>query len=170
MLNPNNILSYFIKDIKDPKECALYKQINTNTNNIEIFYKDTILYRLNPEISWNYTTNIFKKYYPRRITNHKIDSIKIRNYKALFYKKDKIISKTNENYIMYDFIYNKYLIKRCFNYICKSISVLSIAIVYYKGYKYFIKFDKTFKYNYVHIFIMNKYEVHYINRFFSIYN
>ena len=33
MLKPNNILSYFIKDIKDPNECALYKQINT-TNTI----------------------------------------------------------------------------------------------------------------------------------------
>jgi hypothetical protein len=177
MLKPNNILSYFLKDIKDPKECALYKQINTNTDNIEIFYKDAIIYRLqcyrlNPEISWNYTKNIFKKYYPRRITNHKIGypSIKIRNSKALFYKKDKIISKTNENYIMYDFIYNKYLIKKNFDYVIKFKSLLYTRIEYYNGYKYFIKYGKTFKYNYVHIFIMNKYELHYINRFFSIYN
>jgi hypothetical protein len=38
-----NILSYFIKDIKDQNELAFYKQININ-NIIKIFYKDELLY------------------------------------------------------------------------------------------------------------------------------
>jgi hypothetical protein len=39
----NNILSYFIKDIKDPIELAFYKQKNID-NTIEIFYKNELLY------------------------------------------------------------------------------------------------------------------------------
>ena len=43
--NSNNILSYFIKDIKDYSELLLYKQININ-NNIYILYKGEILYKM----------------------------------------------------------------------------------------------------------------------------
>ena len=177
MLKPNNILSYFIKDIKDPTECALYTQINT-TNTIKIFYKDKLLYKLQhykfqPEICWNYKNNIIKDYYLRRITNDKIDYSKTRNYKALFYKKDKIISKTNENYIMYDFIYNKYLIKKSCNYVADSKSLLSIGIQYYNGYKYKYKYlyqsYSKYKCKRVQILIPNKYEFHYINRFFLLF-
>jgi hypothetical protein len=182
MLNSNNILSYFIKDIKDPKECSLYKQINTNTNNIEIFYKDKVLYRLlyyrcKPEISCNYKNNIIKEYYPGRITNYKIDSIKQNNYKALFYKKDKIISKINGNYILCEFIYNKYFIIKYLDYLAEFISLLYIKIKYYNRYIYkyiCISIYKTIynrnnKYKHVQILIINKYELHYINRFFNLF-
>jgi hypothetical protein len=116
MLKPNNILSYFIKDIKNPKKRALYTQIN-NTTNIKIFYKDKLLYKLQhyklkPEFSWNYKNNIIKEYLSESINNIKINYIKSRNQKTLYYKKDKIISKPNGNYIMYNFICNKYLIKK----------------------------------------------------------
>ena len=147
MLKPNNILSYFIKDIKDPKECALYKQMNTTSNNIDIFYKGELihriqLYKLKPEISWNYKNNISKVYLSGRIINCKIDSNKRRKYKTLFYKKDKRISENNGNHILYGFNYNKYLnkylIKKYLDYLEDFKSLLCFKIQYYNGciYKY----------------------------------
>ena len=57
MINcPNNILSYFIKDIKDPKDPEFLKGIKTYAN-IQIFYKDELIYRLN-DYSCNYINNI----------------------------------------------------------------------------------------------------------------
>ena len=173
MLKPNNILSYFIKDIKDSKECALYTQTN-NTNNIEIFYKDKKLYRimftkLCPKICWNYKNNVIIEYFSGNIINYKIDSNKRLKYKALFYKKDKILLKINDNYILYEFIYNKYLIKNFFDYVIDDKDLLCINIKYYNGYKYLYKHKNIYKYKYVQILIMNKYELHYINRFFNLF-
>jgi hypothetical protein len=177
MLKPNNILSYFIKDIKDPKECALYKQMNTTSNTIDIFYKGNLIhriqhYKLKAEICWNYTNNIIKEYLSGRIINYKFDSNKRRKYKTLFYKKDKIISKVNENHILYTFNYNKYLIKKYLDYLAEFKSLLCIKIKYYNGciYKYIYRYKGNHKYKHVRILIMNKYELHYINRFFNIYN
>jgi hypothetical protein len=175
MLKPNNILSYFIKDIKDPKECALYKQMNTTSNNIDIFYKDELihriqLYKLKPAICWNYTNNISKEYLSGRIINYKIDSNKSSKYNTLFYKKDKRISENNGNHILYGFNYNKYLnkylIKKYLDYLAEFKSLLCIKIKYYNGCIY----KGNHKYKHVRILIMNKYELHYINRFFNIYN
>jgi hypothetical protein len=179
MLKSNNILSYFIKDIKDPSECAFYKQQN-KTNVIKIFYKDKILYelihnKLKPESSWNYKTNIIIEYVLGRIINYKIDSIKTRNFKALFYKKNWIILKSSGDYIMYGFIYNKYLIKNYFDYVAELKSLLYTRIEYYNGhiYKYIsisiYKNNCNHKYKHVQILIMNKYELHYINRFFNLF-
>jgi hypothetical protein len=175
MLKTNNILSYFIKDIKDPKEFALYKQMNT-TNNIEILYKGKLLYKLQPEICWNYKTNIIKKYFTRSIINYiinyKINSNKKLKNKALFYKKDNKIALTNGNYISYSCIYNKYLIKNFFKYVMESKSVLFITIKYYNGYKYLYKSYNGYKgskYTRVRILIMNKYEAHYINRLLGLF-
>ena len=180
MLKTNNILSYFTKDIKDTKECALYKQMNT-TNNIEILYKGKLLYKLQhyklqPEICWNYKTNIIKKYFTRSIINYiinyKINSNKKLKIKALFYKKDNKIAETNGNYISYSCIYNKYLIKNSFYYVAEFTSLLCIKSKYYNGYiyKYIYRYKGNLKYKHVRILIMNKYELHYINRFFNIYN
>jgi len=177
MLKPNNILSYFIKDIKDPKERALYTQINT-INIIEIFFKGKLLYKIihndiNPGISWNYTNNIIKEYYYGRIINYKINSIKTRNYKELFYKKDMKISKVNGNYIYYSFIYNKYLIKINGYYVAEFKYLLCIKIKYFNGNKYLYKDKSKDKSNQKYIFnqilILNKYELHYINSFFSLF-
>jgi len=174
MLKPNNILSYFIKDIKDSNECALYTQINT-TNTIEIFYKDKKIYKiykikyntkLNSIHSYGYKKNVIIDYFSRRIMNYKIDSNERLNYKTLFYKKDNKILKDNYNYIYYEFIYNKYLIKKYFNYMMESKSLLCITIKYYNGYKYLYKSYSNFKYKRDQILIMNKYEANYINRFF----
>jgi len=179
MLKTNNILSYFIKDTKDPKEFALYKQMNT-TNNIEILYKGKLLYKLRhyklqPEICWNYKTNIIKKYFSRNIINYKINSNKRLKKKALFYKKANKIAETNGNYISYSCIYNKYLIKNSFYYVAEFTSLLYIKSKYYNGYIYkyisisIYKNNCNHKYKHVQILIMNKYELHYINRFFNLF-
>jgi hypothetical protein len=57
---PNNILSYFIKDIKDAKERAFYKEIN-EPDFIQIFYKDEILYDTQGKsYCYNYINNTVK--------------------------------------------------------------------------------------------------------------
>jgi hypothetical protein len=174
MLKPTNILSYFIKDIKDSNECALYTQI-INTNTIEIFYKDKTIYKitynkkLNPIHSYGYKKNVIIDYFSRRLINYKIDSNERLNYKTLFYKKDNKILKDNYNCIYYEFIYNKYLIKKYFNYMMESKSLLCIKIKYYNGYKYLYKSYINSKYKRDQILIMNKYEANYINRFFSLF-
>jgi hypothetical protein len=173
MLKHNNILSYFIKDIKDSKESALYTQTNNNNYSV-IYYKDKKLYKtmftkLCPKICWNYKNNVIIEYFSGNIINYKIDSNKRLKYKALFYKKDKIISKINDNYILYEFIYNKYLIKNFFDYVIDDKDLLCINIQYYNGYKYLYKDKNNYKYKYVQILIMNKYELHYINRFFNLF-
>jgi hypothetical protein len=180
MQQPNNILSYFIKDIKDPKECAYYKQMNITTNNIEIFYKDKIIYyllqtKLKSCTIWNLKNNVNIDYLDS-IINYKIDSNKRLKYKQLFYKNDNKIFKENSNYIYYEFIYNKYLnkylIKKFFDYVIEDTILLCIKNKYYNRYiyKYISRSSYNHKYKHVQILIMNKYELHYINRFFSIYN
>ena len=175
MLKPNNILSYFIKDIKDPKECALYKQINTN-NTIEIVYKGHLLYKLwhyklKPETCWNYTNNIIKEYLSESIINYKINYVKSLNQKTLYYKKDMNMLKIMDNYISYSFIYNKYLIKQSCKCVVDFKPLLSIGIQYYNGYKYKYLYKSYSKYKCkrVQILIPNKYEFHYINRFFLLF-
>ena len=173
-INTNtNILSYFIKDIKDPYERAFYKQIN-NADMIEIFYKDKILYRIGirnyiPNTIWNYKNNILIDFYFGRIITYKF-TLEIRyNQKRLYYKQDKILGRDNFNYICYSFIYKKYLSKIYFSYVFEDEFLLNIRIKYYNGYKYLFRCN-NFKYNYIHVFIMNKYEFHYAKSFFSIYN
>ena len=61
MLKPNNILSYFIKDIKDTNERAFYKQIN-NIDCIRILYKDKIIYEYGRYYISNYLSNISKSF------------------------------------------------------------------------------------------------------------
>jgi len=174
MLKPNNILSYFIKDIKDPKECALYQQINT-TNNIEIFYKDKIIYNIRHYIKFhsyiirNYKNNFTLELFSGMIINYKICSNKKCNIKRLYYKKDNKILKENYNFIYYEFIYNKYLIKKYFDYVAECKSLLCIKIQYYNGFIYLYKDINNYKYKHVQILIMNKYELHYINIFFSLF-
>jgi len=88
----HNILSYFIKDIKDNQELAFYKQINTE-DSIKIFYKDKLLYsividilyfilkpkvkpELNLKLIYNLVYNIKKDYYNNILYNYKIESNK----------------------------------------------------------------------------------------------
>jgi len=174
-----NILSYFIKDIKDPSELAFYKQMQTGYN-IEITYKDKLLYKITGFKGKLYTIlnikkNISLDYFSDVIINNKICSNKIMKQKTLYYKKDNKLLDINYNYISYIFIYNKYLYKTYFHYAKDGQYLLMNKIKYYNGYKYIyssIHFNKntiTHKYNYVQIFILNKYELHYFNGFFNLF-
>jgi hypothetical protein len=106
MINNTNILSYFIKDIKDPTERNFYKQKNID-NIIEIVYKDKRLFMINknftPNHIYNYKTNIA---ITNALCNYKIEINNKHKVKIIFYKKDKEILTLN-----YYFIYNKYLVK-----------------------------------------------------------
>ena len=114
MTNTNNILSYFIKDIKDPKEQALYKGIKTKQK-IQIFHKDELIYEI--EISLfkynrynNYKKNISMSY--SIFYNYKLCLDKINKVKYLYYKNDKKLLISNYNYICYIYEQNKYLTKK----------------------------------------------------------
>jgi hypothetical protein len=165
----NNILSYFIKDIKSAKERAFYQQTNYN-NNVRIYYKDKLIYDNYKGSSSNYRTNIRKLRYLNRIINHKIDSNKLQKTNVLYYKKDKMISddKYITSCIYYNYEYIKYLIKTYIGYTIDKETILWLTIKYYNGYKYFFKSCTNFKYKRVLILIMNKYELYYINRFFNL--
>ncbi len=103
----HNILSYFIKDIKDNQELAFYKKINTE-DSIKIFYKDKLLYsividilyfilkpelkpkvkpELNSKLIYNLVYNIKKDYYNNILYNYKIESNTKEKYVYLYYKK-----------------------------------------------------------------------------------
>jgi len=170
MINNTNILSYFIKDIKDPTERNFYKQKNID-NIIEIVYKYKRLFMINknfiPNHIYNYKTNIA---ITNALCNYKIEISKKHKVKIIFYKKDKEILTLNYNFIAYYFIYNKYLVKTFLYYLVDNINYTYIRIKYYNMHKYIYNTGYVFKYKYSHICIMNKYELHYYNRFFSIYN
>jgi len=168
----SNILSYFIKDIKDQHELAFYKQINTN-NNIKIFYKDKVLYDINYYVInlskiWNFKTNIIKDSYHNILINYKMMSRK-HKYGLLYYNKDNKINGGNPNYIYFEFKHKKYLNKVCIKYVMESKNLFMCSIRYYKCYKYIYKCFTWFKYKSVQIFIMNKYELHYNNIFFKLF-
>jgi len=183
MIMKNNILSYFNKDIKDPIELAFYKQKNID-NTIEIFYKNELLYILNYDIIMNLKTNIIKNIFFSSIGNYKCESCIKDKYKFLYYKNDKLVGIDNFNFIYYDFSYTKYFSKQHYEYVisekanskankkANSIEEKLCAytiIKYYKCFKYIYTKTNSFKYKYVQIFIMNKYELHYFNKFFNLF-
>ena len=107
----NNILSYFIKDIKDATELAFYKEVNNNRI-IEIFYKDKKLYKLSINIySYNYIHDIIKHSALKYIHKSNISYDYTNKCKALYYKNDTKILNYNPNNITYDFTYTKYFNK-----------------------------------------------------------
>ena len=164
----NNILSYFIKDIKDAKELALYKQTYYN-NYKTIWYKNEIIFKINIIHIYNYIFNIYKSSIIKCIrSNYKISSYF--NRKILYYKHDKTVKYGSSNYIMFYFIYKKYLVKTHFSYVINNISLLNIEIKYSNGYIYISNlYKRNNKYTNNIILIMNKYELHYYNKFFNIY-
>ena len=180
-MNPNNnILSYFIKDIKDATELAFYKQINHNTI-IKIFYKDTLIYMFN-EYCYNYIINIIKSRDYKFISKSNISYDYI-NYpfKYLYYKNDaKIKDNTSPNSILFNFKYNKYLNKTYFYYTRNNKTLLILLIIYYKKYKYIINYNRCKyiinidmyisinKFTSPQILIPNKYELDYYCKFFNI--
>ena len=148
MSNKTNILSYFIKDIKDPIRCAMYKQ-NNYTDYISICYGNEIIFTIYRNSIYNYIHNI----YTARITKNAKCNYKICVFiqcKYLYYKHDKNIRFTNPNYINYLIIYTKYLIKTKINYISKNNK-------------------RKNNYNTNIILIMNKYELYYYTKFFNFY-
>ncbi len=167
----NNILSYFIKDIKDPIELAKYSQYDTD-NFITIYNNDKIIFvynKLDNSIH-DLKNNIYKSKYIH--SNNKIYYAKYSNYKQVSYYKDNKIETNVISYISYSiYVYNKfsYLCKQFFSYKINNMNPLIITIEYYNGFKY-MYYD--YKYNDLkieyksQILIMNKYELHYISRFF----
>jgi len=169
---PNNILSYFIKDIKDAQELDFYRQINYfNNSHIKIKYKDKILYEIQGIYCYNHINNVVKGPSLRYMWNCKIYYSFSYNYKNLYYKKDRLIRSMNRNFIGYHFTYNKYLKKLDFEYFINSNKLLYISIIYYKKYKYIRKYKgyKLSKFPSFIILIPNKYELHYYCKFFNLY-
>jgi hypothetical protein len=172
MTNTNNILSYFIKDIKDPKEQALYKGIKTKQK-IQIFHKDELIYEI--EISLfkyirynNYKKNISMSSYI--FYNYKLYLDKINKVNYLYYKNDNKLLTYNYNYICYNYEQNKYLTKKNFIYKYNNTIRIATKFYYYKGYTYIFKFiESVCKISHSLILINNKYEFHYYNRFFNLY-
>jgi hypothetical protein len=169
MINcPNNILSYFIKDIKDATEVAFYKQINLNNDNndIKIFYKDKIIYHIKDNYIHNYIHNIIKYGYYKYIKKTNIDSNYISNFKRLYYKNN------NPNCITFDFTYKQYLIKTKLRYFINTKYLLYVYIIYSNCYKYIKKINDNTpmnKFFLSHILIPNKYELQYYCKFFNLY-
>jgi hypothetical protein len=167
----DNILSYFIKDIKDATERAFYKQVN-DTNDIKIFYKDKIIYRIYYSFCFNYIYNIVKLSSIKYIRKSNICYNYATNNKALYYKNDAKIKINNLNNITFDFtyIYNKYLIKIVFRYTINNNKLLFVSIKNYNQYIY-ISFNdkKSIKYSKNLILIPNKYELSYYCKFFNLY-
>jgi hypothetical protein len=167
----NNILSYFIKDIKDAKELALYKQTYYN-NYKTIWYKNEIICKINTIHIYNYIFNIYKSSFINIKSNYKISSFS--NSKNLYYKHDKTLRYGSLNYIYYMFIYKKYLVKTKFRYV-SNVLLLDTILKYHNKYKYIFKYDNLIlykrnnKYTNNIILIMNKYELHYYNKFFNLY-
>ena len=175
MINqPNNILSYFIKDIKDATELAFYKQINHN-NSIHIIYKYKLIY-LFDKYYYNYINNIIKGSTCKYIDNYKICSNYGNNYKKLYYNNDNKITFNNPRCkcikFYYLYLYNKYLNKNRFYYIINDNHVLILYIKNYNQYKYIsitYTYKKSIKYSKNLILIPNKYELSYYCKFFNLY-
>ena len=170
MNNKTNILSYFIKDIKDPIECSFYKQIKSIDNySLIIIYKNKTLFEITSRSIFNYILNICNS----RITNKIKCNYKIASYnhiKYLYYNHDRRINTYNYNYISFDYICKKYIVKPIFKYVRNFITLLYTMAKYHNGFKYIIKkYDTGFKYNKNIILIMNKYELYYHNKFFNLY-
>jgi hypothetical protein len=171
----NNILSYFIKDIKDATELAFYKQKNHNTI-IYILYKDRLIYKID-NYCYNYIHNIVKSLSIKFIRKFNICHDYRNNYKYLYYKNDNTIKDYNSNFIRYFFTCKKYLNKKNLLYSSKTKSILFVSIIYYKKYKYIRNHNRVYNiqiinipiYTSSHILIPNKYELDYYCKFFNIY-
>ena len=170
MSDNNNILSYFIKDIKDPDEHAHYIQV-AGGDFIMIGYKKKSIFEIDGDHIYNYNLNIYKIRFTKTRSNYKIYTYD--NIKHLFYKHDKNIKVGNKNHITFYFIYKKYLVKIDFSYINNNMTLLNNMVKYHNGFKYIITKYKpnhiNNKYTNNFILIMNKYELHYYNKFFNLY-
>ena len=168
---PNNILSYFIKDIKDATELAFYKQKNHNTI-IYILYKNKLIYKID-NYCYNYIHNIIKSLSFKFIRKFNICYDYIKNYKYLYYKNDNIIKDYNSNYIKFYFTYKKYLKKTIFSIIRNNKTLLSVLFRYYKKYKYiriyYLYTKISTKFTSPQILIPNKYELDYYCKLFNLY-
>ncbi len=164
----NNILSYFIKDIKDATERAFYKKITNRF--IEILYKDKLLYEIHKDYCNNFIRNISKSPALKYILKSNIAYDYITKVKYLYYKNDNKIKNYNPNFIKFSFLHNKYLNSTCLFYISYNKTLLSIKIIYSNIFKYIIisNLHKN-KFTSPHILISNKYELDYYCKFFNLY-
>jgi len=184
-MQTNNILSYFIKDIKDPLELNKYRYYNISGYYIQIYYHNILLYYHNIKTKHilNHITKVYRNSNRIHIHTSKLFTSKDVKHKILFYKKDSKIStiypiNNSPNFISYNYIINnkkfKYLYKPYLSYKINYIWILIIKIKYYNGSKYMYYNDKYKSKSGIsayksQILIMNKYELQYISRFFNLY-
>ena len=185
-MKKTNILSYFIKDIKDRKdrkdrkELRDYRQINSDYD-IKIAHINSVLYIYNRQYKhiYDFVNNISKSDCLSYINSNRKFIDKKTNHKYLFYNKDNSANKRSFNYIEYNYIYYKNMRKIDYKYRINYKIILSIVIKYYNRLKYMYynrskyMFCNTYKIVYdkykSQIFIVNKYELQYISRFFYLY-
>jgi hypothetical protein len=176
----NNILSYFIRNIKDKKERSYYKQKKDKClNYVKILYKDEIILCIKggkTKIIWNYRNNIHRLYQDTyyRFSNNKL--FKDGRTKILFCNNELDIS--NYEIIFQINTTNKFKYSCICRYKYNNTFIFSISYKYskrkkYKSiylddpmfyFKFFYKFHKSI------VLIKNKYELHYYSNLFYLYN
>jgi len=168
MNNLNNILSYFVKDITDLKEKALYIISIDYFGYINIYYKTCIIYWCKNNNIANYIKNINKEIDIYIQTNKIFKNFKFETKQIYYTSRHKYGNITS---IIYCYHLKKYLLKHTISYCVKSINVIKIRIIYYNMYKYKYKMNifNTNNKNKFMILFTNKYELNYINTFFLLY-
>jgi hypothetical protein len=168
--NTIDILSHFIKDPIERAKCIIKKkkyEIRIEKEN-KLLYSNRFYMRKRQIV--NYILNIYNC---EGITcSNKIYSNKIDKFKQLFYKKDRRLNCAIGNFITYKFNYNKYFNKTRLQYFIDIKILLITYIIYYNKYKYiYIDHKSPIKLKYINslLLIINKYELHYYNRFFTLY-
>ena len=171
-MHTNNILSYFVKDITDLNEKKLYRVYIDYYGFFNIYYKNSIIYWCKQNIIYDYTKNINKETDRYIRTNKMFKNFNLKK-KQLYYK---LVNKSKFNYdnqrsIAYYYHLKKYLLKYNICYNLKINNRIKIRIIYYNMYKYKYKiYELKKKYKFKsNILFMNKYELNYINTFFSLY-
>jgi hypothetical protein len=169
------ILSYFLlNEINSEK--SKYSWIKTEYY-IYIYYESKCLYyRLKyfkELVIYNYKNNIQKRTLNNRANvflNNKYYINKYENDIIIYYKKDKIITKNNSNYIRITYKYTN-SIKQKLNIQMQNADIKLDFLIHKKYYKQMIYRYKTSickrKYNTIHIFIPNKYELYYYSNYFN---
>jgi hypothetical protein len=168
MINPNNILSYFVKDITDLNEKKLYRVYIDYYGFLTICYNNNIIYYRKSYIIENYITNI-NKLNKSFVKTTKIFKDFANKFKRLYYKLK--FKYDNQRSIVYYYHLKKYLLKHNICYNLKTYNRIKIRIIYYNMYKYKYKMyelNKKYKFK-SNILFMNKYELNYINTFFRLY-
>jgi hypothetical protein len=182
-----NILSYFVRNIEDQIEKSYYK-LKRDLNNYMfiITYKETAIYYISYDsIDSSFAVcdiknNIFRYFDGSIIINNSFYKMKDSKAKYLYWKKDNKIQSDNYNMIGYSYKFiNKCMNKTKIEYFIFNKIKLLFKSLYYNKHRYIYlsekilvlssyKSPKIYKQNQFIILIDNKYELHYINTFFTL--